>query len=43
MSKSLLLTLDFINEIVSPESKVGTCAAHVAEKQVMLKANQAIA
>ena len=43
MSKSLLLTLDFINEIVNPKSKVATCAAHVAEKQVMVKANQAIA
>jgi ureidoacrylate peracid hydrolase len=43
MSKSLLLVIDFINEIVNPKAKTGVCAAHVAEKKVIDKANQAIA
>jgi nicotinamidase-related amidase len=42
-NRALLLTLDFINEVVSTESKFGSCAAHAAENKVMEKANKAIA
>jgi ureidoacrylate peracid hydrolase len=41
--RALLLTLDFINEVVSSESKFGSCAAHATEQKVMEKANKAIA
>ncbi len=43
MKKSLLLVIDFINEIVNSKSKAGSCAKHVLEKNVMEKANKAIA
>ncbi len=42
-NQSILLVVDFINDIVSPLSKLGRCAIHAAERGAMDKANQAIA
>jgi len=39
---SLLLIIDFINEIVNPKSKAGVCANYVKRYNVIKKTNQAI-
>jgi nicotinamidase-related amidase len=43
MNKSLLLVIDFINEIVNSDYPAASCADFVASHQVMLHANEAIA
>ena len=42
-SKKMLLVVDFINEIVHADGKIPSCAAMVAEGNVMQQANQAMA
>lgn len=37
-----LLVIDFINDIVSPNGKIPSCAQQVSEKKVIQKANDAI-
>ena len=41
--KILLLTLDFINDIVHPDGKIASTAPYIAEHGVIKHANQAIA
>lgn len=41
-SQTLLLTVDFINDIVHPEGRIPSCAAMVAEYGVIERANQAL-
>ncbi|MDD1780322.1 cysteine hydrolase [Enterovibrio sp. ZSDZ35] len=41
--KTALVVVDFINDIVHPDGKIPSCAEQVAENQVIVKANQAIA
>ena len=43
MKNKILITIDFINEIVSKESKIGSCADYVAEHHTIAEANKAIA
>ena len=43
MKNAILITIDFINEIVNKESKVGSCADQVAEHNTIAEANKAIA
>ena len=40
--KTALLVIDFINDIVDVTGKTASCAAHVAERSVIQKANTAI-
>ncbi len=39
---TMLLVIDFINEIIHPEGKINSCANYVNEYHVIEKANQAI-
>lgn len=41
--RSALLVIDFINDIVHSEGKLGSCAAHCDDRKTMGKANQASA
>lgn len=43
MSKSALLVIDFINDIVNPDGKLKSCVAYCEQHDVFSKANQAIA
>lgn len=42
MSKSLLLTIDFINDIVHPEGKISSVATYVKDNNVIQNTNTAI-
>lgn len=42
-ASTLLLTVDFINDIVHPQGLIPSCAAMVAEYQVIERTNQALA
>lgn len=43
MDKTLLLVIDFINDIVNPAFKTASCASYVNDHNVMARANEAIA
>ena len=43
LSKTLFLTVDFINDIVHPEGKIPSCAAMVAEYGVIERTNRGLA
>ncbi len=43
LSKSLFLSVDFINDIVHPEGKISSCAAMVTQQNVIEKTNRALA
>ncbi|PHV09553.1 cysteine hydrolase family protein [Chitinimonas sp. BJB300] len=40
--KTALIVIDLINDITHAEGKIPSCAVHVAERQVIAKANQAL-
>lgn len=42
MSNTLLLSIDFINDIVHPDGKIASVAAEVKQNQVLAHANQAL-
>lgn len=42
-SKTALITIDFINDIVHPDGKIPSCAAMLAEGQVLEHSNRALA
>lgn len=42
-SKTALITIDFINDIVHPDGKIPSCAAMVAQREVLERTNRAIA
>jgi nicotinamidase-related amidase len=42
-SKTALITIDFINDIVHPDGKIPSCAAMVAQREVLARTNRAIA
>lgn len=42
MKKTLLLTIDFINDIVHPEGRIPRCAPMVAEQKVIANTNAAL-
>ncbi|WP_108651190.1 isochorismatase family cysteine hydrolase [Dongshaea marina] len=41
--KKALLVIDFINDIVHPDGKISSCAAHTREQNAIAHANQALA
>lgn len=41
--KTALITIDFINDIVHPDGKIPSCAAMVAQREVLERTNRAIA
>src|ERR1700693_2691186 len=43
LSKTLLLSVDFINDIVHPDGRIPSCAAMVAEYGVIQRTNRALA